>query len=114
MSKNLKWAADSQTKTIRDRGQEKTPSAASMRRDPVQTAGADIELPDRFASTKKLMGVLIHLPLEQVAEVQNWPATDTIPAGKPTQEEEDPPNGDSAGVYFVTVEEFESRKEKPK
>lgn len=49
MSK-IKWDTDNRRVSVRDgHGTEKTLSAAWMRKDPVQAAGAAIELPDRFA-----------------------------------------------------------------
>ncbi len=48
MSK-MKWDADGGRVSVRDTGYQKTPSVACMRNDPVQAAGAGIELPDRFA-----------------------------------------------------------------
>ncbi len=48
MSK-MKWGCDRGRVSLRDAGWQKTRSSYDMRNDPVQAAGAKIDLPDRFA-----------------------------------------------------------------
>ena len=49
MSGKMKWDGDGQRASVRNAGGERTASASSMRHDPIQRAGAEIVLPDKYA-----------------------------------------------------------------
>lgn len=48
MSGKMKWDDEGQRTTIRRGGGERTATSASMRNDPIQAAGAEIVLPDKY------------------------------------------------------------------
>ena len=48
MSGKMKWDGDGQRASVRNAGGERTASVSSMRHDPIQRAGAEIDLGDKF------------------------------------------------------------------
>ena len=46
----MKWDGDGQRASVRNAGGERAGTCKAMRRDPIQAAGAEIELPDKHAT----------------------------------------------------------------